>query len=123
MLTIHKEALLADPSLKPVHLQHRSCRRVVFLQVVDGLAAEEGMEGVREEVPVLLLQILDGELVMLEGLPNDKIRCEHKPLPWPFPCTPLYQVPRTCCVTGAFLYDARAYCSVPPSSVDRWDVD
>ncbi|CAM9248132.1 unnamed protein product [Laminaria digitata] len=42
--------------------------------VVDGLAAEEGMEGVREEVPVLLLQILDGELVMLEGLPNDKIR-------------------------------------------------
>lgn len=38
------------------------------------------MEGVREEVPVLLLQILDGELVMLEGLPNDKIRCEHKPL-------------------------------------------
>lgn len=43
-------------------------------KVVDGLAAEEGMEGVREEVPVLLLQILDGELVMLEGLPNDKIR-------------------------------------------------
>lgn len=36
------------------------------------------MEGVREEVPVLLLQILDGELVMLEGLPNDKIRCEPK---------------------------------------------
>ena len=32
------------------------------------------MEGVREEVPALLLQILDGELVMLEGLPNDKIR-------------------------------------------------
>lgn len=49
------------------------------LQVVDGLAGEEGMEGVREEVPVLLDQILEGELVMLEGLPDKRIRCVESP--------------------------------------------
>lgn len=130
---IHKEALLADSSPRLVHLQHRSCRRVVFSQVVDGLAAEEGMEGVREEVPVLLLQILDGELVMLEGLPNDKIRCEHKPLPSPSLFTPLlYQEPAEYLVGTWYLLSAwfiplrRArifYCSVPSSSMDRWGVD
>lgn len=45
-------------------------------QVVDRLADEQGMEGVREEVPGLLNQILGGELVMLEGLPDERIRCE-----------------------------------------------
>lgn len=34
------------------------------------------MEGVRNEVPGLLGQILGGELVMLEGLPDERIRCE-----------------------------------------------
>ncbi|CAM9512923.1 unnamed protein product [Scytosiphon promiscuus] len=43
-------------------------------EVVDRLAEEEGMEGVREEVPGLLGQILGGELVMLEGLPDERIR-------------------------------------------------
>ncbi|CAM9481279.1 unnamed protein product [Ectocarpus sp. 8 AP-2014] len=42
--------------------------------VVDRLAGEQGMEGVREEVPGLLDQILGGELVMLEGLPDERIR-------------------------------------------------
>lgn len=32
------------------------------------------MEGVRDEVPVLLDQILGGELVMLDGLPDKRIR-------------------------------------------------
>lgn len=50
---------------------------VSLLQVVDRLAGEEGMEGVREEVPGLLGQILGGELVMLEGLPDERIRCRH----------------------------------------------
>lgn len=49
---------------------------VFLLQVVDRLAGEEGMEGVREEVPGLLGQILGGELVMLEGLPDERIRCQ-----------------------------------------------
>lgn len=50
---------------------------VFFLQVVDRLAGEEGMESVREEVPGLLEQILGGELVMLEGLPDERIRCQR----------------------------------------------
>lgn len=52
---------------------------VLLLQVVDRLAEEEGMEGVREEVPGLLGQILGGELVMLEGLPDERIRCQGSP--------------------------------------------
>eukprot|EP00903_Cladosiphon_okamuranus_P006209 g6104.t1 len=43
-------------------------------EVVDRLAGEKGMEGVREEVPGLLGQILGGELVVLEGLPDERIR-------------------------------------------------
>ncbi|CAM9284777.1 unnamed protein product [Ectocarpus sp. 6 AP-2014] len=43
-------------------------------RVVDRLAGEQGMEGVREEVPGLLDQILGGELVMLEGLPDERVR-------------------------------------------------
>ncbi|CBJ26574.1 expressed unknown protein [Ectocarpus siliculosus] len=43
-------------------------------EVVDRLAGEQGMEGVREEVPGLLDQILGGELVMLEGLPDERVR-------------------------------------------------
>lgn len=31
----------------------------------------------RQEVPVLLEQILDGELVMLEGLPDARIRYQE----------------------------------------------
>ena len=37
------------------------------------------MEGVREEVPGLLGQILGGDLVVLEGLPDEKIRWEGVP--------------------------------------------
>ncbi|CAM9732099.1 unnamed protein product [Pylaiella littoralis] len=43
-------------------------------EVVDRLAGEEGMEGVPKEVPGLLGQILGGELVMLEGLPDERVR-------------------------------------------------
>eukprot|EP00752_Nemacystus_decipiens_P012895 g11415.t1 len=43
-------------------------------EVVDRLAGEEGMEGVRDEVPGLLRQMLAGELVVLEGLPDERIR-------------------------------------------------
>lgn len=54
----------------------RTVRDHIFAvrQVVDGLAGEEGMEGVRDEVPALLDQILGGELVMLDGLPDKRIR-------------------------------------------------
>lgn len=64
---------------------------LLFLQVVDRLAGEEGMEGVREEVPGLLGQILGGELVMLEGLPDERIRCENRCCQRPSlrPCRPL----------------------------------
>lgn len=36
------------------------------------------MESVRDEVPGLLGQILGGELVMLEGLPDERIRCGNR---------------------------------------------
>lgn len=55
-----------------LHLTRRGI--CCFRQVVDGLAGEQGMEGVRDEVPVLLDQILGGELVMLDGLPDERIR-------------------------------------------------
>lgn len=42
--------------------------------MIDALAAEEGMEDVRQEVPALLKQILGGEVVVLEGLGDAKIR-------------------------------------------------
>lgn len=43
-------------------------------QVIDGLAEEDGIESVCDEVPVLLNQILGGEVVMLQGLQDERIR-------------------------------------------------
>lgn len=42
--------------------------------MVDGLAKNEGMESVGKDVSMLLEQILGGELVVLQGLPDARVR-------------------------------------------------
>lgn len=48
--------------------------------MIDGLAEEDGIESVCDEVPVLLNQILGGEVVMLQGLQDERIRCDAQNL-------------------------------------------